>query len=109
MVLLKPGILSSRGLVGGREGGGRGQGAKDQVAPVPGPPGPGVGASSACWASGGQGKLGGWGLGPDVRTVEGIGREGGHSGGFLFHLCSLPVHPAICFQTSPAKSLFLWR
>lgn len=39
MVLLKPGILSSRGLAGGREGGGRGQGAEDQVAPVPGPRG----------------------------------------------------------------------
>lgn len=39
MVLPKPGILSSRGLAGGREGGGGGQGAEDQVAPVPGPRG----------------------------------------------------------------------
>ena len=39
MALLKAGILSSRGLAGGREGGGRRQGAEDQVAPVPGPGG----------------------------------------------------------------------
>lgn len=75
---------------------------------VPGPPvkdgGPRL--PSGLW---GQGKLGWTGLDwPGSLGVVGGGRgEGGEpSGGFLFHLHSPPVHPAICCQTSLDKAFF---
>lgn len=56
----------------------------------------------------GQRKLGrgGWGLRSAQRPEGGEGERGKRSGGFLFHLCSPPVHPAICCQTSLEKAFF---
>lgn len=102
---LKPGTLSSRGLVGvGGEEEEEGRGLKIKWPLYQAPQGQGkLGVGLVCLLGlRGSGEAG-WGLGPDVPTVVGVV----HSGGFLFHLCSPPVHPAICFQTSPAKSLFL--
>lgn len=84
-----------------------GEGGVGSSAPVPRP---------LAWGGGlvcpvglvGQRKLAG------PRSAElGPAPRGGGWGGEAFwgvsHLCRLPVHPAICCQTSPGKSLFLLR
>lgn len=101
-------------LAGKREGqgeevqGGVGWGPGIKL-PMPGPP---VKGGGPCLPSSlrRRGKPGWTGLDwPRALGVGGRGRRGGGgkcSGGFLFHLYSPPVHPAICRQTSLEKAFF---